>query len=388
MFRGDFMSYLKDYIKNYGDTAFTAKGFTDADNVAMCYMYYMPIEQVVSSSLDDEPVPFDKVCNELFELRGRKHTSVGLVLTKDISVQTMNMAAKKRYAQMKVVGATGVFGASPAVQFNAATFLLPDNTIVVLFRGTDDTLIGWKEDFDILFKDSVPSNKLATDYLEAVAQKFSGDIIVCGHSKGGYVAQYGALNCKKEVRNRIVRLYNNDGPGFQNYDFLNSEEYKEMLPKYRHFVPESSLIGMMLCHDDDYTVVKSKRVLGPLQHDLSTWQFNGDKLRITNDLSSLGKVNDLMMYNLVNNLNTEQSQAFDAVLTKFFCNDQSAGLLNFKNDFVGTVKAGKELADGIDSETRKSFKSVMPNFKNAILSAEKDVYSGNFKTVKQRSKGE
>ena len=72
---------------------------------------------------------------------------------------------------------------------------------------------------------------------------------------------------------------------------------------------------MMLCHDDDYTVVRSKRISGPLQHDLSTWQFNGDKLKIENDLSPLGKVNDLMMYNLVSNLSAEQSKAFDTVLT-------------------------------------------------------------------------
>ncbi|MGN0523217.1 MAG: Mbeg1-like protein [Eubacterium sp.] len=378
------MSYLKDYIKNYGDTTFTAKGFTDADNVAMCYMYYMPIEKVVSSSLDDQPMPFDEVCNKLFALRGNKHQPVGLILTKDISVQTMNMASKKRYAQMKVVGATDVFGQEPAVQFNAATFLLPDGTIVVMFRGTDDTLVGWKEDFDILFKESIPSHKLATEYLEAVAEKFKGDIIVCGHSKGGYVAQYGALFCKKEVRDRIVRLYNNDGPGFQSYDYLSTDAYKEMLPKYRHFVPQSSLIGMMLCHDDDYTVVRSKRISGPLQHDLSTWQFNGDKLKIENDLSPLGKVNDLMMYNLVSNLSPEQSKAFDTVLTKVIDGGKAVGLLDIKDDIIDTVKDGKVIAESFDEKTQKDFESVMPSLRAAIKNAGKDVQNGNFKTVKER----
>lgn len=378
------MSYLKDYIKNYGDTTFTAKGFTDADNVAMCYMYYMPIEKVVSSDLDDRPMPFDEVCNKLFALRGNKHQPVGLVLTKDISVQTMNMASKKRYAQMKVVGATDVFGKEPAVQFNAATFLLPDGTIVVMFRGTDDTLVGWKEDFDILFKESIPSHKLATEYLEAVAEKFKGDIIVCGHSKGGYVAQYGALFCKKEVRDRIVRLYNNDGPGFQSYDFLSTDAYKEMLPKYRHFVPQSSLIGMMLCHDDDYIVVRSKRISGPLQHDLSTWQFNGDKLKIENDLSPLGKVNDLMMYNLVSNLSPEQSKAFDTVLTKVIDGGKMVGLLDIKDDIIDTIKDGKVIAESFDEKTQKDFESVMPSLRAAIKNAGKDVQSGNFKTVKER----
>ncbi len=379
------MSYLKDYIKKYGDTSFKAKGFTDADNVAMCYMYYMPIEKVVSSSLDAQPIPFSEACCKLLKLRGGKHTPVGLVLTKDISVQTMNMASKKRFAEMKIVGATEFFSEEPAVQFNAATFLLPDGTVVVMFRGTDDTLIGWKEDFDILLKDSIPSNNLATKYLEDVCNKFDGDIIVCGHSKGGYVAQYGALFSKKEVRDRIVRLYNNDGPGFKNYDFLSSEEYNEFLPKYRHFVPQSSLIGMMLCHDDDYAVVKSKRLLGPLQHDLSTWQFKGDKLNFTNDLTPLGKFNDLAMFNLVSNLTAEQESAFDSALSEIINDAAPTGLLDLKGNVVQTIKDSKAVINAFSSDTKENLTGVKTGLLNAVKNAEKDIRNNNFKTVKQRA---
>ena len=140
----------------------------------------------------------------------------------------MAMAPKKRFAEMKVVSAVRIYEKKPAVQFEAATFLLPNGDVVVLFKGTDDTLIGWKEDIDILTKKGIPSNMFATEYLEKVANRFSGNIIVCGHSKGGFIAQYATLFCKKEIRDRIIKVYNNDGPGFWDYSYLESEAYAEM----------------------------------------------------------------------------------------------------------------------------------------------------------------
>jgi hypothetical protein len=277
-----------------------------------------------------------------------------------------------------------VFEKEPAVQFNAGTFLLPDSTVVVVFRGTDDTLTGWKEDFDILFKDDIPSHKLATQYLEEVAAKFSGDIIVCGHSKGGYVAQYGALFCKKEVRDRIKVIYNNDGQGFKDYSFLSSSNYAEMLPKYKHFVPESSFIGMMLCHDDDYTIVKSKRLLGPLQHDLSTWEFDGDELVTANELSNMGKVNDMALYNLINDLSDEEEKAFDNVLTTAIDEGKPEGLMDFKGNTISALKESKTACEKIDASQVKTFKKVICGIGDKFVKAGKLVRRGKFKTVEQR----
>ena len=378
------MQTITDYIKNYGDISFTEKGFTDADNVAMCYMFYMPLEQVVSSSFDDEPVRFSNAGSMLFAKRGFEHKAVGLILTKDISVKMMAMARCRRFAEMQVVACTEVYGKDPAVQFGAGTFILPNGQIIVVFRGTDDTLTGWKENFDILMKDTIPSHRLATEYLENVAKHFDGDIIVCGHSKGGYVAQYGALFCSDETRKRIKLLYNNDGQGFADYSYIKTDVYKEMLPKYRHFVPQSSFVGMLLAHDDDYTVVKSTRVLGPLQHDLSTWQFDGDRLKTTDDLTHLGKINDLVLYDLVNNLTEEQQKAFDTVLTSVVDEGKTEGLLGYKDNTAEVLRANADSIDKLDNEVLDNFKASLKNVGKYIKRAGRLVRKGNFKTVKDR----
>lgn len=352
------MANVMDYIKNYGDKSFCDVPFDEADNVALCGMYYMPFDTVVSSSFDEEPMPFAQASDEIFAARGYKHEPVGLVLLKNISEQMVEMAKQKRYREMKIVAAVRVYEKEPAVQFEAATFLLPDGKIVVLFKGTDDTLIGWKEDFDILTQKGIPSNQLSIDYLENVAKHFDGNIIICGHSKGGFIAQYASLYCSKEVRDRIECVYNNDGPGFWNDSFLSTEEYAQMLPKYKHYVPQSSFIGMMLSHDYDFTVVKSKAVLGPIQHDLATWQFDGRKLVKVDDLTAIGKINDGVLHDLVENLDQEQEKVLDEVMTKVIGGVDQNGLLDVKDNIIPSLKGGAEAWRSIDKETQIKFLKI------------------------------
>ena len=352
------MANVMDYIKKYGDISFCDMPFGEADNVALCGMYYMPFDKVVSDSFDDEPVDYKTASDEIFELRGRKHTPVGLVLLKNISEQMVLMSKYKRFQEMKVVAAVRVYEKAPAVQFEAATFLLPDGKIVVLFKGTDDTLTGWKEDFDILTKKGIPSNRLSIEYLEKAAKNFDGNIIVCGHSKGGFIAQYAALYSSKEVRDRIEVVYNDDGPGFWDYSYLESETYAEMLPKYRHFVPQSSVIGMMLAHDNDYEIIKSNQILGPLQHDLNSWQFSGKKLVRAEELTDMGKMNDGVLRDLVGGLDDESEKVLDTVLDKVLSGVNQTGLLDVKKNFVPALKGGVEAWRSLDRDTQKKFLKI------------------------------
>lgn len=352
------MANVMDYIKKYGDISFCDMPFGEADNVALCGMYYMPFDKVVSDSFEDEPVDYKTASDEIFELRGRKHTPVGLVLLKNISEQMVLMSKYKRFQEMKVVAAVRVYEKAPAVQFEAATFLLPDGKIVVLFKGTDDTLTGWKEDFDILTKKGIPSNRLSIEYLEKAAKKLDGNIIVCGHSKGGFIAQYAALYSSKEVRDRIEVVYNDDGPGFWDYSYLESETYAEMLPKYRHFVPQSSFIGMMLAHDNDYEIIKSNQILGPLQHDLNSWQFSGKKLVRAEELTDMGKMNDGVLRDLVGGLDDESEKVLDTVLDKVLSGVNQTGLLDVKKNFVPALKGGVEAWRSLDRDTQKKFLKI------------------------------
>lgn len=366
------MAGTNEYINQFGSISFNERPFGDADNIALCEVFYMPLEKVVSESFDDEPLCFEDVCNSLFELNGCEHKAVGLVINRGISEKLMKMASTPRFSQMKVLACKHIYDEEPAVQFDAATFILPDGVNVVIFRGTDDTIAGWKEDLDIYTKKYIPSYKYSVEYLEEAAQKLEGDIIVCGHSKGGNVALYAALNCSTEVADRIKLLYNNDGPGFHDLRPFATPAYRELLPRYRHLIPQSSFIGMLLAHDDDYTVVKSSRLMGMLQHDLATWQISDGEL-VTTKLSLLGKLNDRGLADLILRISDEQSDTVNAV---------TAALLGSSDekDLTGLVKNANSALRGInaawrslDSDIKKKFFAIFKGSAALLVGAAREV---------------
>ncbi len=380
------MSGTEEYIKEYGHISFDEKPFGDADNIAFCEAFYMPLEKVVSPDFDAEPRNFTDVANDMFAYMGNKHKALGLMITKTPSVTLMEMSKVRRFAEMKVVACQEAFCTDPAVQFAAATFILPDGTLVIPFRGTDDTIAGWKEDLDLYIRKGIPSHSLAVEYLEKAAEKFSGNIIICGHSKGGNVALYAVLNCSEKVRSRIVGVYNNDGPGFVDYSFLSTEAYREILPKYRHFVPSSSMIGMLLAHDDDYTVVKSSRHIGALQHDLATWKLTGCEIQTEKGLTKQGQLADLSLMEIIFRVTDEQSKIVDTVFSKIILATGELSLTGFVKNIVpavdGAVKAWKD----IDETTKEAFKETFKGAGKLFVGAIKTVREETVPAVTNRAK--
>ena len=164
-------------------------------------------------------------------------------------------------------------------QFAAVTWLLPDGGAVITYRGTDLTITGWKEDFNMSFQTEVPAQEKALWYLEAFARVHTGSIRLAGHSKGGNLSVYAAARTVPEVQERILSVHNHDGPGFHSTMLLDPG-YRTILPKTRTFVPQSSVVGMLLEHEEPYTVVKSRQ-LSLLQHEPYSWEvLGGDFVRM------------------------------------------------------------------------------------------------------------
>ena len=353
------MATSKDFIKKYGDKTFSELPFTDVDNLLLCEIFYMPFEKVLYKGFNDKPVLFSDACKKVFAYNGYKHISPGFLMNNYISQKMMALAETVRYKDVKVYACESVFGTEPAVQFAAMTFILPDDTKVVVYRGTDDTWVGWKEDLDIYTKKGIPSHKLCVDYLERVAKDFpDGDIIICGHSKGGHVALHSALYCDESVRNRIERVYNNDGPGFYSYNYIESKPYNEIINKYRHFVPDCSFVGMLLVHDDDYIPVKSTRLFGMLQHDLATWKIKGTQLLTRDDLTFVARVTDLVLKKMLYNMDEEKTDNFEAVLSAVIAGMGQVNITNFSKNLISSLKGAIDTWSSIDEPAKELFRTT------------------------------
>lgn len=163
-------------------------------------------------------------------------------------------------------------------QFSSVTFLLPDDTMYLSFRGTDSTLTGWKEDFNMAFMLPVPSQKEALDYTNKITKLIPKKFYLGGHSKGGNLAVYAGCNLNNELEKRLIKIYSHDGPGFLK-EFLTTSNYQQVKSKITKIVPSSSIIGMLLYTNEKYKIIKSSEK-GILEHDPFSWLVN-DKSFIT-----------------------------------------------------------------------------------------------------------
>lgn len=384
------MSSLLEYVNTYADVPFSETPFGDGDNILLCKLSYMPFERVIDESLTAEPVPYPKAAERIFSFNDKRFVPLGLAIDETVSIYTMDLARTKRYGEMKMVGARCVDQPSPCVQFATQTYLLPDGTVVIPFRGTNDSIFGWKEDLDILTRNHIPSYRLAMDYVKEAAAVFPGNIILCGHSKGGHLALYTALNAPQEIRDRIIGVYNNDGPGFADYRLFRIPAYREILPRYHHFLPASSLVGLMLAHDPDYKIIHSTQFLGVKQHDVTTWQMDGTALETLDSLTDIGKITDMMMKQLMITITEKQKAALDTVMEALVLASGQSTLADLMKNITTAVPDMMKAWVAISGKTRNEFLSAFVNagrlLADAVMSVKKPELEpkSRFSTIKNR----
>jgi len=280
------------------------------------------------------------------------------MINMDVSRRLMQMSDTRRYSDIKVISVLKKYSFDPALQFCVATYLLPDNTLVICFEGTDDTVAGWKEDIDMLLHKGTPAYQYALDYVNEIASKYDGKIILLGHSKGGHEALYVALNCSQDIRDRIKYLYNNDGPGFFTDRFFKTGAYDQLGDRYRHFVPYSSFIGMMMAHDDDYVAVDSTKRFGPIQHDMSTWKIEKGELVRMDDVDYLAKVTDLFLSKVVNKVPDTAYSDIDTVFTQLIKGAGQETLTQFSRHVCTAVKGASVAWKMVEPEVKDNFSSA------------------------------
>lgn len=249
---------ILDYLDWRGDILFSERGLNEVDNLIFATLAYTDMENLVKENT---------TISELYQ----SYLSAGY----DQSYLIMSpfkllekAAHSQRYKDVSVKYYVSNLDTEKHLQFAAVTFQF-NKTIYVAFRGTDNTLTGWREDCNMSYLHNTPGQYEAMEYLNMVGEKLNGELIVGGHSKGGNFAAYAAAFCNDSVKKRISKIYSNDGPGF-NSTIVNSDEYKSIIPRIEHIITDSSVVGILLSHKLKSTVIKSS-ALGIDQHDPYTW---------------------------------------------------------------------------------------------------------------------
>lgn len=301
------MANLFDYIAWRGDIPFDKDGPNEVDNFVLCEISYVDYNKIFDSYNPDVKISL-KCASEGF---CKAHTpksvkKLGAVLPWENIRKLMDRLRDcPRFAGIEISDFTNEINTDTEMQFCAVTYHLNDREMFVSFRGTDDTIVGWKEDFRLVYLNEIPAQKRAAEYLAEVGAKYPNkNIYVGGHSKGGNLAKYSALCADDEILSRVITVYNNDGPGFLP-QIVSSERFARIEKKVKNFVPQSSLVGQMFEHRGQRIIVKSNSK-GVHQHDMFSWDVKGAHATTLKKFTRSGELNHEIFSTRVNSMTLDE----------------------------------------------------------------------------------
>lgn len=325
------MGNIMDYISWRGDLSFEQAQFNEVDNLILACFSYVNLDGI-SAVTKQKGIGLKKLTEEFMKLHTMKELEADKSFIRLAPFMMMEMAKSVRFGKCVVRNYVNDIVTEAEQQFAAMEIVLEDGTSYVSFRGTDDTIIGWKEDFN-LSTGVVPAQKRAIEYLQKISEHTDGMLRVGGHSKGGNLAIYGSVMCKS-AHEKILEIYSNDGPGFSR-EFQELPEMKEMMPKIIRIIPEYSIIGTLLEHEKEPVIVASSSK-GLLQHDGFSWEVQGPALVRRDSLNKTALRFIEILHKWIDGMDTEQKRL---LIEDLFATLQASGYENLSEVQSGGLKS-------------------------------------------------
>lgn len=344
---------ILNYLKRYGDVTFREKPVNEVDSLILCQFAYLKFDGMVPGVKENKPSvtlqelaaheDYDKLFkNTWFEKNNRELFEL--------------MLSSKRFGNMKMNCYVNIIETGWETQFAAITLFLEDGTIYVVYRGTDESIVGWKEDLNMAFLSPVPGQAYSVKYLNMAVGKLHGPFYIAGHSKGGNLAVYAAMNCGEKMQERILKVYNMDGPGFRP-EILESSNYVAIRDKVVKIMPHSSLVGLIFEQSNHYKVVKS-RAIGLLQHDTFSWVVKYGCFVDAGDFYESHKFMNDTMNEWILSLDEAQLRTFIDTLYQVISASEKDNLIDFSSDWMSSLNNVLSALKEVDKQTTEVIKEI------------------------------
>ena len=343
-----------DYIKTYGTRSFMEEPVNEVDSLILCQFAYLKFDGMVPDVRENKPSvtlqqlsqhpDYEKLFKNTWFVRNNKRLFQA-------------MLESRRFGSLKMNGYVNIIETEYETQFSAITFFLEDSTVYVVYRGTDESIVGWKEDLNMAFMDPIPGQAYSVKYLNMVAKQFHSPFYIAGHSKGGNLAVYAAMNCAKGFQDRIIKIYNMDGPSFRP-EVLEKYDYSAIKERTVKIIPHSSLVGMLFENTMDYRVVKSK-ALGLLQHDPFSWHVRYGRFVDIKQVLEGQKVMDDTLNQWILSLDEKQVRTFVDTLYQIISSTQKDNLIDFSTDWSNSINCMLGAVKEVDNETKKMLRETL-----------------------------
>ena len=370
-----------DYLRWRGDLTFAQDGFNEVDNLVLCIITYLNFRRFPELRTRDaeQAVSLRDIAPRLLpedEQQG---------LSPNDYIPLLKLAAEsRRFGGVRLFGYEAVRDEAREMQLDALSFLVPDGTLFCAFMGTDRSLVGWKENLNLSFMDAVPAQIGAVEYVEDMAWHCpERPLRIGGHSKGGNLAAYAAMHIPAALqRTRLLDAYNNDGPGFRK-DVTDTEEYRRVAKKLHTYIPASSIVGVLLEHTEDYTVIASNSH-AVMQHEPLTWGVEGRQFLRREARSELGKASDDVLREWIASMSREEREKFSTALFDMLTQGgKLRSLEEVKQKDLLRCLAADEKNKGIVSEI---LRRLMTDVKDEVLRTAGEGLKDTAETLKETAK--
>ena len=341
------MPNIMDYLAWRGDIALDYSPFGDVDSLVLASLSYLnyPTEPTLIRDLGVHVPAVDK--NQF-------------AFVHECRALLSAAAMTERFAGVRMHHPIAVTDQDRDMQFAAVTFDLPDGTHYVAFRGTDSTIVGWREDFNMAFESPVPAQSAAVKYLNEVAAMTAGPLTLGGHSKGGNLAVYAAAHADPMLQSRIRDIYSFDGPGLDDVTVA-SAGYANIARRIRSFVPQQSVVGLLLAYHPEYTVVKSDGI-SLLQHDTFTWQVLGTDFIAVTELDVSSQLVDSTVHAWLSKVSPEKRRVFVNTIFDILEATGANTVKELLKDVPGRASAVLKALQKVDFETAKMIVTLWGQF--------------------------
>ena len=346
------MKNMLDYIKEFGHVSFEERAFSEIDALVLTELEYLPLEKVVPSDENGEDfVTVKEIAEYMQEHKQELFAENPMMITEERHEVSQVIADAPRFQSLKFFGVVSVWDKDTTKQFAAVTVEVEPSVRLVVFRGTDETLIGWKEDFLMTYSPLVAAQTDAKEYLAKQASLWGGDLMISGHSKGGNLAIYAAATQTEDVQLRIVDIFCFDSPGLYR-SVLETKGYQNIVPLAMRYIPQDSLVGLMLESEVPYVIVKSNAT-GAMQHSAMTWEIEDGQFIKMEKLTKNSQLNDQTLKKWTESVSDEELELFWNVFFELLFSVGIDTVNDLYGQFMHYVQEFLKAAGNMDEEKRE-----------------------------------
>ena len=376
------MANIFDYLSWRGDLSFHQSPFNTVDALILCQLSYLPFDRIVGTPDQDTEITISEAA-KIIKKKREKNTLDGYIMFKEDPEFLIALSQSSRYRDCVLHSYVNNIDEVQEKQFSAICIYTGTITFIA-YRGTDASLVGWKEDLNMSFCDVIPSQLQAVSYLEKAAKNIIGPLLIGGHSKGGNLAVFAASSCSKKTAKRVKGIYSFDAPGFH-HRLIASDGFLMIRDRINLYIPQSSVIGLLFEHGKEFIVIKSSQS-GILQHDLYTWELSYNDIVRFESLTQSSHFVDRTLREWIGNMDYESRRKFIDTLFTILNATQAKSFVDMSTDWFKAAGKMIQTLGNIDNSTRKVIKKTIAALFDAARNNFDTLLKSNSKLKTSQSK--